>query len=149
MLRKGEHLTSSKSFKIHSRADIALGSLSVMAERETYVDFTIPYYDLGKVELKKESFSFCVIIVGISILMKRSRIDTSLFKFMEVFELEVWCSILIAYVITAVLMWIFDRWSPFSYQNNMEKYQVWFSIFLKSIVRNKSFSLMMKRDCLT
>ena len=30
------------------RADNALGSLSVMAEREAAVDFTIPYYDLGK-----------------------------------------------------------------------------------------------------
>ena len=59
--------------------------------------------------------------------MKKSSTDTSLFKFMEVFELEVWCSILVAYVITAVLMWIFDRWSPFSYQNNMDKYQVGFN----------------------
>ena len=98
-----------------------------MAEREAAVDFTIPYYDLGKYFSNIRGFENSYFQVGISILMKKSSIDTSLFKFMEVFELEVWCSILVAYVITAVLMWIFDRWSPFSYQNNMEKYQVGFN----------------------
>ena len=90
------------------RADIALGSMSVMAEREAVVDFTIPFYDL----------------VGLSILMKKARTDTYLFRFMEVFELEVWICILIAYISTSLLMWVFDKWSPYSYQNNMEKYQV-------------------------
>ena len=80
--------------------------------------------------------------------MKKSSVDTSLFKFMEVFELEVWCSILVAYVITAVLMWIFDKWSPFSYQNNMEKYQVCFNCEnIYQLIQYTLFSLMMKRDC--
>ena len=90
------------------RAEIALGALSVMAEREAFIDFTIPYYDL----------------VGLSILMKRTREETFLFKFMEVFEMEVWLLILLAYVVTSILMWIFDKLSPYSYQNNFEKYQV-------------------------
>ena len=38
------------------RADIGLGPVAVMAERETVVDFTVPYYDL----------------VGINILMKKT-----------------------------------------------------------------------------
>lgn len=33
---------------IDKQADIGLGSMSVMAERETVIDFTVPYYDLGK-----------------------------------------------------------------------------------------------------
>lgn len=37
------------------RADIGLGPIAVMAERETVVDFTVPYYDL----------------VGINILVKK------------------------------------------------------------------------------
>ena len=77
-----------------------------MAEREAVIDFTIPYYDL----------------VGISILMKKSQTPTSLFKFMQVFEIKVWICILVAYILTSILMWIFDKWSPFSYQNNLEKY---------------------------
>ncbi|XP_054262765.1 ionotropic receptor 25a [Macrosteles quadrilineatus] len=92
---------------IEKRADIALGSLAVMAERENVVDFTIPYYDL----------------VGISILMKKPKIPTSLFKFLSVLEKDVWLCILAAYFLTSLLMWVFDRWSPYSYQNNREKYK--------------------------
>ncbi|KAG8282323.1 Ionotropic receptor 25a [Homalodisca vitripennis] len=92
---------------IEKRADIALGSLAVMAERENVVDFTVPYYDL----------------VGISILMKKPKIPTSLFKFLSVLEKDVWLCILSAYFLTSLLMWVFDRWSPYSYQNNREKYK--------------------------
>ena len=90
-----------------------------MAEREAVIDFTIPYYDL----------------VGISILMKKSQTPTSLFKFMQVFEIKVWICILVAYILTAILMWIFDKWSPFSYQNNLEKYQVIFYILCSHEMR--------------
>ncbi|XP_050546759.1 ionotropic receptor 25a [Daktulosphaira vitifoliae] len=92
---------------IEKRADIALGSMSVMAERENVVDFTVPYYDL----------------VGITILMKKPKTPTSLFKFLTVLENDVWICILGAYFFTSILMWIFDRWSPYSYQNNREKYK--------------------------
>ncbi|RZF33895.1 hypothetical protein LSTR_LSTR009919 [Laodelphax striatellus] len=92
---------------VEKRADIALGSLSVMAERENVVDFTVPYYDL----------------VGITILMKKPQTPTSLFKFLTVLEKDVWLCILAAYFFTSFLMWIFDRWSPYSYQNNREKYK--------------------------
>lgn len=72
---------------MEKRADIGLGSMSVMAERENVVDFTVPYYDL----------------VGITILMKLPRTPTSLFKFLTVLENDVWLSILAAY--------FFTRWS--------------------------------------
>ena len=55
-----------------------------MAEREAYVDFTVPYYDL----------------VGLTILMKKIRPPTSLFKFLTVLDPEVWICILIAYTLT-------------------------------------------------
>ena len=73
-----------------------------MAEREAYVDFTVPYYDL----------------VGISILMKKPRVETFLFKFMQVFDGVVWVCLLVAYMTTSILLWAFDKWSPYSYQNN-------------------------------
>ena len=56
-----------------NRTDIALGALSVTAEREAVVDFTVPYYDL----------------VGISVLVRRTQPSTNLFKFMSVFEMQV------------------------------------------------------------
>ncbi len=43
---------------VSKKADVALGALSVMAERENVIDFTVPYYDL----------------VGISILMKKPKV---------------------------------------------------------------------------
>ncbi|KAJ8982944.1 hypothetical protein NQ317_005259 [Molorchus minor] len=92
---------------MEKRADIGLGSMSVMAERENVIDFTVPYYDL----------------VGITILMKLPETPTSLFKFLTVLENEVWLCILAAYFFTSLLMWVFDRWSPYSYQNNREKYK--------------------------
>ncbi|XP_012174802.1 ionotropic receptor 25a [Bombus terrestris] len=92
---------------IDKRADIALGSVWVTAERERVVDFTVPYYDL----------------VGLSIMMLKTKTTSSLFKFLTVLENEVWFCILAAYLFTSVLLWIFDRWSPYSYQNNREKYK--------------------------
>ncbi|KAK4002516.1 hypothetical protein OUZ56_004340 [Daphnia magna] len=91
---------------MEKRADIGLGALAVMAERENVIDFTVPYYDL----------------VGISILMAKPQVSTSLFKFLTVLENDVWGCILAAYFFTSILLWIFDRWSPYSYQNNKEKY---------------------------
>ena len=45
--------------ELHNRrADIGLGALGVMAERELVIDYTLPYYDL----------------VGISILMKKAKV---------------------------------------------------------------------------
>ena len=108
-----------------------------MAEREFVVDYTVPYYDL----------------VGTAIMMKKVKTDTSLFKFLSVLEGSVWGCILAAYFVTrsvsssdfiknenimstrylwkdtlsfflySFLMWVFDRYSPYSYQNNMEKYR--------------------------
>nr|XP_053649967.1 ionotropic receptor 25a-like [Cherax quadricarinatus] len=92
---------------IDKAADIALAPLSVMAERENVVDFTVPYYDL----------------VGITIMMKKVKLPTSLFKFLTVLEPEVWICILVAYGFTSILLYIFDRFSPYSYQNNREKYK--------------------------
>lgn len=92
---------------IDKRADIALSSLWVMAEREKVVDFTVPFYDL----------------VGLTIMMQKTKTSTSLFKFLTVLENEVWLCILAAYFFTSFLMWLFDRWSPYSYQNNRDKYK--------------------------
>ncbi|XP_032686225.1 ionotropic receptor 25a [Odontomachus brunneus] len=92
---------------VEKRSDIALGSLWVMAEREKVVDFTVPYYDL----------------VGLTIMMLKTKTSTSLFKFLTVLENEVWLCILAAYFFTSFLMWMFDRWSPYSYQNNRDKYK--------------------------
>lgn len=85
-----------------SKADIAVGPVSVMAERESVVDFTVPYYDL----------------VGVSILMKKSASRSHLFKFLTVLDNQVWLCILGAYLVTSVCLWTLDKLSPFSFSNN-------------------------------
>ncbi|KAF7490853.1 Glutamate receptor 2 [Sarcoptes scabiei] len=89
------------------KADIALAPISVMAEREIVVDFTVPFYDL----------------VGITILMKKPTVPSHLFKFLTVLETNVWLCILAAYFFTSFLMYLFDRLSPYSFHNNREKYK--------------------------
>ena len=69
---------------IDKQADVGLGSMSVMAERETVIDFTVPYYDL----------------VGITIMMILPSQQPSLFKFLTVLETNVWLCILAAYFFT-------------------------------------------------
>ncbi|EYC37332.1 hypothetical protein Y032_0802g2423 [Ancylostoma ceylanicum] len=91
---------------VSGSADIALAPLSVTAERENDVDFTVPYYDL----------------VGTTILMKKPDMEYSLFKFMKVLEWPVWLCIVAAYLFTSATLWLFDRFSPYSYTNNKDRY---------------------------
>ena len=65
-----------------------------MAEREKVIDFTVPIYDP----------------VGFTILMKKFKKETSLFKFLFVLEDIVWGTVLAAYFGTSVLLWVFDRY---------------------------------------
>lgn len=92
---------------IDKEADIGLGSMSIMNEREMVIDFTSPFYDF----------------VGSSIMMLLPSTPSSLFKFYTVLETQVWLCILAAYCATSCLIWFFDRYSPYSYQNNLEKYK--------------------------
>ncbi|KAH9520044.1 Ionotropic receptor 25a [Bulinus truncatus] len=91
---------------IDGRADIAVGPISVMNERETVIDFTVPYYDL----------------VGLTILMKKPKVNYSLVKFLSVMDEEVWGCIIGAFVLFSVLICVFDRLSPFSYQNRKSQW---------------------------
>ena len=79
---------------INKKADIALGALTVLPERETVVDFTIPYYNEN---------------VGMTILMKKLRHPPNLFKFLDCMEYMVWIYIALAYAITSFLIWVCER----------------------------------------
>nr|XP_022344463.1 ionotropic receptor 25a-like isoform X2 [Crassostrea virginica]XP_022344464.1 ionotropic receptor 25a-like isoform X2 [Crassostrea virginica] len=92
---------------MEKRADIAIGPISVMAERENVIDFTVPYYDL----------------VGLTILLKKPEFDYELFKFLIVLDENVWLCIIASYFLFSGLLYAFDKLSPYSYQNNREKYQ--------------------------
>ena len=72
---------------------MGIGALSVTAEREQVIDFTVPFYDP----------------VGFSILMKKFKKESSLFKFKGVVDDTVWGLILGTYFVISVLLWVFDR----------------------------------------
>lgn len=56
-----------------------------------------------------------------AVIRKRQR-EESLFKFMTVLRAEVWVSIVAALVVTGVMIWLLDRYSPYSAQNNAALY---------------------------
>jgi len=93
---------------LEDRADIIAAPFSIMAERENVVDFTVPYYDL----------------VGITILAKKPEITYAVFKFMEVMEPSVWSSFLTVFLLVSCLIALFDRCSPYSYQNNKHDWPI-------------------------
>ena len=75
------------------RADIGIGAISVMADREMVIDYTVPYYDM----------------VGFTILIRKVKQSSDIWKFINVIKPEVWYCILGAYFLSTLLLWVFDR----------------------------------------
>lgn len=86
--------------------DFAVAALKMYSEREEVIDFVPPYFEQ----------------TGISILMRNPVKETSLFKFLTVLRVEVWLCILGALITTSVMLWLMDKYSPYSARNNKEAY---------------------------
>ncbi|KAF4528160.1 hypothetical protein B566_EDAN016924 [Ephemera danica] len=81
------------------RADLAITDLTITSERESAVDFTMPFMNLG-----------------ISILYRKpSKQAPSLFSFMSPFSNEVWIYMFITYIGVSVLL--FGLASPYEWTN--------------------------------
>ncbi|KNC31398.1 hypothetical protein FF38_07217 [Lucilia cuprina] len=91
---------------VSGETDMAITALKMYSEREEVIDFIAPYFEQ----------------TGISIVMRNPVRQTSLFKFMTVLRLEVWMSIIAALVATAVMIWVMDKYSPYSSRNNKDAY---------------------------
>ena len=50
-------------------------------------------------------------------------INLNVNRFLTVLENEVWLHIFNAYVATSIILWLFDKFSPYSFGNNREKYK--------------------------
>ncbi|XP_050536810.1 ionotropic receptor 25a isoform X2 [Daktulosphaira vitifoliae] len=92
---------------IEGELDIVVAALAMTSEREEVIDFIAPYFEQ----------------TGISIVIRKPTRKTSLFKFMTVLKPEVWLSIVGALTMTAFMIWILDKYSPYSAQNNKPKYE--------------------------
>ncbi|XP_042236338.1 ionotropic receptor 25a-like isoform X1 [Homarus americanus] len=86
--------------------DIIVAPLTMTSEREEVIDFVAPYFDQS----------------GISIVIQKRQREENLFKFMTVLRAEVWVSIVAALVVTGIMIWLLDRYSPYSAQNNPDLY---------------------------
>lgn len=92
---------------VSGEIDIAIAALKMTAEREEVVDFVAPYFEQ----------------TGITIVIRKPVRVTSLFKFMTVLKTEVWLSILGALVLSALMIWFLDKFSPYSAQNKKYPYE--------------------------
>ncbi|OXA63208.1 Glutamate receptor ionotropic, kainate 2 [Folsomia candida] len=97
------------------KIDIAVAAYIMTSEREEFIDFVSPYYEQS----------------GLIITMKRPVVKNSLFKFMTVLRTEVWLSILGATIATGFMLWFLDKFSPYSAQNNPQKYKTFRKFTLK------------------
>ncbi|XP_076288946.1 glutamate receptor ionotropic, kainate 2 isoform X9 [Lasioglossum baleicum] len=88
------------------KADLAVGSMTINYARESVIDFTKPFMNLG-----------------ISILFKdlKFQVPTShparLFSFMNPLAIEIWLYVLAAYVLVSVTMFVVARFSPYEWNN--------------------------------
>nr|AXF48858.1 ionotropic receptor IR27 [Lobesia botrana] len=91
---------------MRAETDIAVSALTMTAEREEVIDFVAPYFEQS----------------GILIVIRKPTRKTSLFKFMTVLRTEVWLSIVAALVLTGFMIWLLDKYSPYSARNNPQAY---------------------------
>ncbi|XP_017798987.1 PREDICTED: ionotropic receptor 25a-like [Habropoda laboriosa] len=56
-------------------------------------------------------------------MMLREKRQAPYLRFLTILELEVWIGLAFAFLLTIFLLYILERYSPFSYRNNREKYR--------------------------
>ncbi|KAH8385421.1 hypothetical protein KR009_001755, partial [Drosophila setifemur] len=82
------------------KADLAVGSMTITYARESVIDFTKPFMNLG-----------------ISILLKVPTSEpTRLFSFMNPLAIEIWLYVLIAYFLVSICIYIVGTLSPIEWQ---------------------------------
>ncbi|ESP03955.1 hypothetical protein LOTGIDRAFT_109845 [Lottia gigantea] len=87
-------------------ADIIVGAMTVTADRETVVDYTLPYYDFA----------------GIQILMRKQKQQVNIFYFADVFSNAAWLCLGGVIALTSILLLLFDKYSPGpGFSKNVEK----------------------------
>lgn len=81
------------------KADMAIADLTITSERQTAVDFTLPFMNLG-----------------ISILFKKpEEAPPDLFSFLKPFSVEVWLYMATAFLGVSLLLYIISRLSPYEW----------------------------------
>ncbi|XP_033629311.1 glutamate receptor ionotropic, NMDA 1-like isoform X1 [Asterias rubens] len=102
---------------LDGKADMIMAPLTITNERARFVDFSKPYK-----------------YQGLTILVKKMEMNTNLLSFMRPFEISLWILIGICIHVIPVVIYLLDRFSPFSHRRNDEEQTalnlsqaVWFS----------------------
>ncbi|KAK9303596.1 hypothetical protein QLX08_004759 [Tetragonisca angustula] len=99
--KKGKKWTGMLGKIIAGVADLAITDLTITAEREGAVDFTMPFMNLG-----------------ISILYRKpTKTPPSLFSFLSPFSAEVWWYLIGSYIFVSVVLFIIGRICPAEWNN--------------------------------
>ncbi|KAI5721657.1 hypothetical protein M8J77_023545 [Diaphorina citri] len=86
---------------LYGEADLAITDLTITRDRESVVDFTMPFMNLG-----------------ISILYKKpKKMPPSMFSFLSPFSEGVWIYVIAAYIGVSVLFFLMARISPYEWTN--------------------------------
>jgi len=86
---------------IDRKADLAIGSMTINYARESVIDFTKPFMNLG-----------------ISIMFKvPTKKPALLFSFMKPLTLDIWLYVLVAYALVSLTMFLVSRFSPYEWRN--------------------------------
>ncbi|XP_076245979.1 ionotropic receptor 25a-like [Calliopsis andreniformis] len=92
---------------MENMSDIAVGPIWITSDRAQVMDFTVSY--------QKQS--------GFAIMMLKKKRQIPFLRFLMILELEVWLGFAFAFFLTIFLLFILEKYSPFSYRNNREKYR--------------------------
>ena len=80
---------------------MGLVAMTISPDRELVISFTEPIFDA----------------VGLTIMMKKPERQDHFYKFVTVLESNVWFCIFGSYILTSVILTIFDYYSPYSSRN--------------------------------
>ncbi|XP_044736888.1 glutamate receptor ionotropic, kainate 2 [Chrysoperla carnea] len=83
------------------RADLAVASMTINYARESVIDFTKPFMNLG---------------IGILFKIPTSQ-PTRLFSFMNPLAVEIWLYVLAAYMLVSFTLFVMARFSPYEWNN--------------------------------
>ncbi|CAH0390027.1 unnamed protein product, partial [Bemisia tabaci] len=86
---------------IDKRADLAVASMTINYARESVIDFTKPFMNLG---------------IGILFKVPTSQ-PTRLFSFMNPLAVEIWLYVLTAYILVSFTLFVMARFSPYEWNN--------------------------------
>ena len=85
---------------------MAVSTLTISPEREKAVDFTQPYFNQGfKIVMKKTDME--------------DKVDT--WGFLNPFEKTLWMAIIGSSIIVGIVVWIFDRLSPYGFHGRVAR----------------------------